>query len=493
MIRYSFHKLKYITFFVIYFFLLTRCVYAQNTLSGMVEKLKSDPALIGASWSILAVYADAKDTLANYNEQTALPPASVMKTVSTAAALQILGSDYTFKTRLYISGDITEDGILNGNLILQGGGDPTLGSDKWKEGAKDSLLLNVYRTLVANGIKMINGNIIADASVFEEVMAAPGWNWGDIGNYYGAGPSGLTVCDNLLVYCFKSGENGEKTTIFKTVPEISDIQVRNYVTAGGKGDNAYVFGSEYANIRYIQGTIPAKSDSFCVKGNIPDPPKFAASMTKDALERYHIPVMGWAQTDRSLDTSIEYAGQSLRGLAQWSSPPLSEIISVINMSSNNLYAEHVHKAVSAYKNGKGTNAGSNKIITDFWVSKGLDANALFMTDGSGLSRSNAISTSNLVKMLRLAAEHKTSGIFIKSLPIAGRSGTLKSMCRGTKAQGNIAAKSGTMTRIKAYAGYATAANGRPVVFAMIFNNYACSNSEITAKIEKLMVQMAEAK
>lgn len=485
-------KWRYL-FFVGLILNIVHGVHAQNPVASQVAVLKKDAGLKHAGWGFLAIYADTKDTIAKFNEQMALPPASVMKTVSTSAALQILGADYTFKTQLYIRGKITADGILNGDLIIRGGGDPTLGSDKWKESIKDSLLMNIYRQIRAQGIKIINGNIIADASIFEELMAPPGWNWGDIGNYYGAGPSGLTICDNLVIYCFKSGKSGEQTKLFRMVPDVKDVQIRNYVTAGGSGDNAYVFGSEYANLRYVRGTIPANSDSFCVKGNMPDPPKFAGSMIKEALDRLNMPVMGNVFTDRDLEKPINYKNPELIEIGKVESPKLASIVGVVNLFSNNLYAEHLHKAISAHKTGTGSNASSNSIITDFWVSKGLNRSALFISDGSGLSRSNAISMANLVTMLDIIGKDKTGEAFRNSLPVAGQSGTLRNLCKGTKAQGNLVAKSGTMSRIKAYAGYVKSSGGRPIIFAMDFTNYSCSTSELTDKIELLMVKMAEMK
>jgi serine-type D-Ala-D-Ala carboxypeptidase/endopeptidase (penicillin-binding protein 4) len=480
-----------------YFFLLVIAQlfgsfsYAQNPVATELTKLQKDAGLKHAAWSFFAMYADSKDTIAKYNEQIALPPASVMKVVSTSAALQILGSEYTFKTTLYIRGNITADGILNGDLIIRGGGDPTLGSEKWKESIRDTLLMNVFRILKGQNIKMINGNIIADASIYEELMAPPGWNWGDIGNYYGAGPSGLTICDNLVVYCFKSGKTGDQTNLFRMVPDVKDVQIRNYVTAGGTGDNAYVFGSEYASLRYIRGTIPANSDSFCVKGNMPDPPKFAGIIIKEYLEKMNFPILGKVLTDRELTMPINYKNAELKEIGKLESPKLSSIISVVNLFSNNLYAEHVHKSISAYKTGIGSNGSSNNIITDYWVAKGLDPAALFISDGSGLSRSNAISTANLVKLLDITSRDKTGEAFRNSLPVAGQSGTLRNLCKNTKAQGNLIAK--TMSRIKSYAGYVKTASGKPVIFAMTFNNYSCPTSELTDKIEVLMVKMAELK
>lgn len=470
-----------------------QCLSAQNTVSAEADKLKKDVCLTNAAWSFMAMYADTKDTIARHNEQMALAPASVMKMVTTAAALQMLGPDYRFKTRIYTKGNLTADGILNGDLIIRGGGDPTLGSDKWKESQKDSLTAQIHTALRKQGIKMINGNIVCDASVFEELMAPPGWNWGDIGNYYGAGPSGLSVCDNLVIYCFKSKAAGQATQVFRTIPELKDMQIRNQVTAGGSGDNAYVYGSEYGNLRFIKGTIPANSDSFCVRGNMPDPPVFAGMLIKEALEKANMPVMGKVISNRSLEVPIDYSLPEIKEIGAIKSPKLASIISVVNQFSNNLYAEHVHKAISAHKQGEGSNGSSNALIQSFWVGKGLNSSGLFITDGSGLSRSNAISTANLVKMLYIAGADKTSEVFKNSLPVAGKSGTLRNMCKGTKAEGNLTAKSGSMTRVRAYAGYVKAANGRPVIFAMTFTNFSCSSSELGKKIEALMVKMADLK
>jgi D-alanyl-D-alanine carboxypeptidase/D-alanyl-D-alanine-endopeptidase (penicillin-binding protein 4) len=464
---------------------------SQNAVEAELSKLKKDPALTHAAWSFMAVYGDSRDTVARHNELTALPPASVMKLVTTGAALQILGPEHRFRTRLYMRGKLSPNGELEGDLIIRGSGDPTLGSDKWRESVRDTLLAAIYKAVAGKGIRSVKGNIIADASVFEELMAPPGWNWGDIGNYYGAGPSGLTICDNLVIYCFRSGAPGKPTEVFRTVPELKDVQIRNLVTAGGTGDNAYVFGAEYGPLRYIRGTIPANSDSFCVKGNMHDPPLFAGLLIKQGLEDRGIAVSGRVITDRELPSVPDYSASDVTELGFVVSPPLKDIISVVNQFSNNLYAEHVHKALSAKGGKEGSNSESNKLLTKFWTDKGLRGSGLFITDGSGLSRSNAVSAENLVRMLDIMARDKTAEIFRESLPVAGKTGTLRNMCKGTKAEGNLAAKSGTMTRVKAYAGYVKAANGRPVIFAMIFNNYSCTNAEITKKIESLMVKMAE--
>jgi D-alanyl-D-alanine carboxypeptidase/D-alanyl-D-alanine-endopeptidase (penicillin-binding protein 4) len=465
--------------------------FSQNIVAAELSRLKNDPALTHAAWSFLAIYGDTKDTIARHNERMALTPASVMKLVTTGAALQILGPDYRFRTRFYMHGKLSPDGLLNGDLIIRGGGDPTLGSDKWKETSRDSLYAAVFRFLSAKGIRSVKGNILADASVFEELMAPPGWNWGDIGNYYGAGPSGLSICDNLVIYCFRSGKYGEPTEIFRTIPELKSVQFRNLVSAGGSGDNAYVFGAEYGALRYIRGTIPAYSDSFCVRGNMHDPPLFAGLLIKQALAERGIAISGEVITNREMKNTPAYSAADVVELGFVESPPLSAIIEVVNQSSNNLYAEHIHKRLSAKAGVEGSNSESNRILSRFWAERGLDPNGMFITDGSGLSRSNAMNAENLVRMLQVISADKTAEAFKKSLPVAGKSGTLRNMCKGTEAEGNLMAKSGTMNRVKAYSGYVKAGNGRPVMFAMTFTNFSCSNAELVKKIENLMAKMAE--
>lgn len=475
--------------FSIVFYITLLSVQAQNAVSSEVNRLKTDAGLVSAAWGFKAVNLQSGELIAEHNAQMCMVPASVMKTVTTAAALEILGENYTFKTRYYIRGEVSSEGILNGDFIIRGGGDPTFGSEE-NSGLCASCVVNeALLKLRERGVKVIAGDILADDTFFEELMTPGGWNWSDIGNRYGAAPSGLTFADNTIWYKFKSGREGRPAEFIGVRPYIPSIKVRADVVAGGSGDNAYVYGAEYSEHRYINGRITPNQTEFEVHASMPDPPYIAALTFYQQFIDNGLYVTGLPRNARRAGIEINYTQATEIGSIV--SPPLSKLVALTNKPSNNLYAEHLHKAISAKTQSEGSNKGSNSIIESFWVNLGLSSPQLFMTDGSGLSRSNAVSPNSIVKIFEYMYKSSRYKTFYESLSIAGVDGTLRNLCKGTKAANNVHAKSGTMSRVKSYAGYVQTQSGKTIAFCVMANNYSCSTSELTDKMERLMIKMAE--
>ncbi len=473
------------------FILNTTLSIAQTTVQYEVEKLKNDPALQSAVWGFYAYNLSDNKVEADYNGSLNLVPASVMKTVSTATALELLGPDFTFKTRFYVRGEISPEGILNGDLIIRGGGDPSFASETYSGKCQDCVLNEIIDMLQKNGIKLIAGDILADDSYFEALMTPGGWNFSDIGNRYGASPSGLSFADNTMWFMFQSHRAGSKAEFIGVKPYVPGIQVYHDVYAGSLGDNAYVYGAEYSNHRYLSGLITPNQKTFEVKASMPDPPFTAAYTLYSGLIENGIYVTGIAQNITQARLRVNYDNPNMLLIGTMSSPPLSELVKIINKNSNNLYAEHIHKALSAEKNKQGSNKESNQIITDFWIKKGISPEQFFVTDGSGLSRSNAISAKSVVFILNYMQGSKHKNVFRESLSIAGVDGTLRNMTKNTKAENNVYAKSGTMNRIKAYAGYAYTRSGKLITFCIIANNFNTSSYMMSKKMENMMVKIAE--
>jgi serine-type D-Ala-D-Ala carboxypeptidase/endopeptidase (penicillin-binding protein 4) len=490
-----------------FLFFLSLISYSQNTakLKAEIEKLKKDPDLKHASWSVYVCDTKKDTSIIEYNSNASLIPASTLKIATTGAALSILGSDFVFQTKIQYDGIFdTLTGTLKGNLFILGGGDPSLESDFFKD-KKDSLTTLEKWALIlkAKGIKKIEGSIIGDASIFEDNMTPGQWIWSDMGNYFGAGACGLTYHDNKYTVFFKSGAAGTTTTITKSEPAIDDLSIINYVTAGGNDDNAFIYGSSYSNYRTAQGTIPANKNNYEVDGSVPDPALFCALSLERALKNIDIQILKKTTTIRAekeddvmnqktaTTKNIEYDPLKRKTLYTHYSPTLDKIVYWTNLKSNNLFAEHLLKYICYKKTGFGSENKGTDLITEFWKSKGVDVSGFFMNDGCGLARANAITTKTEAQILQLMFKDKNYNAFFNSLPVAGRSGSLAGLCEGTCAENNMHAKSGYITRARGYAGYVKNKKGEMLCFSLLANNYECSPSEMKQKLEKILVAIAE--
>lgn len=469
----------------------------KQALINYLNSLSRQDGFGGAGISVSIKYADNGETIAELNPNLALSPASTQKLVTTAAAMVTLGEGFRFKTTLESDGVYdAENGVLNGNLYIRGGGDPTLGSEKFSSTKIDKLLAAILATMQEKGVKKINGSIIGDDAVFERSMAPAAWNWGDLGNYYGAGACGLSILDNMFYIHFRTGASpGDSTWVVRCEPEIPGLVMFNEVRCGKKnsGDDAYIFGSEYTYLRYVRGSIPPGETDFTVKGSIPDPVFMAAHLLDEHLRKNGIEISEKPTTTRVMRENNLAVNDTLRTeLGEIKSPTLKSIVEQTNIYSNNLYAEHLHKAVAYRLYGLGSNTNGNDAIQKFWSKKGLNSDQLFVADGSGLSRNNAISANNMTQLLIIMTKESCFNSFYESLPVAGKNGTLRSIGKGTIIENNLHAKSGSMNRIRSYAGYVKNKKGREIAFSMIFNNFNVNNTEIKKVCEALMIKIAEA-
>ena len=312
-----------------------------------------------------------------------------------------------------------------------------------------------------------------------------------MGNYYGAGASGLNLNENQYRLDFQGGRReGGPTRILHTVPRIPGLSFTNEVRTGrpGSGDNAYIFGSPYSFERYVRGTIPPGDRVFSIKGSIPDPALYCAQRLQVELETAGLIIRNRAST-------IQRLNQIPRGnritFFTHRSPALREIVRETNMNSVNLFAEALSLR-QAVKQGQGdSQAKAITSIEDYWQNQGITTKGMYLRDGSGLSANNMISPYQMAAIL--AAMHRSPHYqnFKQSLPLAGRSGTLKRMLRGTAAEGRLWAKSGFISGVRAYTGYVERADGRILAFAMMANHFSGGSGAMRRKLEGLMARMAE--
>lgn len=468
-------------------------VFGQHPIQSSIDRFAADPALAHASISFKVIDVASGATVAEYDAHRTLPTASIAKLFSTATALDILGPEFRPATRIYREGEIDAEGVLHGNIWIRGGGDPSLGSKYFhKENEQLNFLQDWIKALQQAGIREIDGYILADASEFGYEGAPDGWTWSDLGNYYGAGPSGLSIYDNQLRYTFNVPTTpGMPTSIVSIEPKIPGFTFQNYILSSSKsGDNAYLYSAPFSNNCFGTGTLPAGNSSFVVKGSLPDPEMQVAYEFDRALEAAGIKTHGTHQSARLRDLSTsekDYAKLALLHTHQ--GQKLNDIIFHTNMRSVNHFAEHMVCLAGYGKTGEGSLSSGLGVLEKHWTGK-FNTEGLHVNDGSGLSRSNAFSAEHFVGLLRYMHTSKYASEFKSSLPVAGVSGTLKSVCAGQAAHGKMMAKSGSMNRIKSYAGYIQSSNGKTYCFALIVNNFNCSNSAMLEKMEAVFNSIA---
>jgi serine-type D-Ala-D-Ala carboxypeptidase/endopeptidase (penicillin-binding protein 4) len=470
--------------FIGIFYMCSGIVLAQNKTATIQKKIidwQNTPGLANASICISVSDNQTGEMLIKSEPQLSLVPASILKLVTTATALEIFGPDFQFETTLSYSGTIRND-TLFGDLQIMGNGDPTLGSKYFPEHKK--FQEEWLKKIQQKSISVVMGSLILDATIYESQTIPNTWIWEDIGNYYGSGASGISVYDNLYEIHLKSKiEAGKQTEILKIVPEIPNLDLQNEVLSSDiNSDQAYVFGSPMENSRIIRGTIPKNRTDFVVKASVPDPSALLASEFRKKLTTNGIAVSGVTKYEKA---KIDSASQ----LSVIQSPPLREIIRVTNHESVNLFAEHLLKHIAFQKIGLGTTKDGCKFVVEFWKEKGLDMTGFFMNDGSGLSRFNAITASQMVTILNyMKTKSKYSTDFYESLATVGK-GTLTVFKNENFPNECLRAKSGSMTRVRCYSGYLTTISCRELSFTIMLNNFSCSQPEATKKIEEMLVEL----
>ena len=450
-------------------------VFAQQALDTFLKC----PLLENANISLIVRDAKTNTTICQFRSKNAVIPASNMKLVTTATALELLGPEFKFKTILAVDGKISKDSILNGNLYIYGGGDPTLGSEKLGD---MGFLTTWVKTVKKAGINKITGSVIADAGIFDDEGVNQHWTWDDLGNYYAAGVYGIAYMDNTCKVILHSGKTGTTPEIVRTVPVINNLIFENNLkSARINYDSAYFFGAPKSNTRIIRGEIPFNKSEFTIKCDIPNPALLLATQFHTKLLQSGVNVLQ-PPTDKVPAKHPSYQ------IYIHESPVLSQIITETNVHSNNLYAEQLFRYLGLDWNNSANSTHSVKTIRNFWKSKGLAVDQLFQQDGSGLSPVDAVSAEFLSDILSYMLKSPNKDVFFNSLPVSGTNGTLSNFLKNTPLQGKVHAKSGTISRVKSYSGYIVT-DTKDLVFSVMVNNANGTSKEVVKKMEEFLVNI----
>ena len=455
---------------------------AQTNFENELNKILSEPEYKNATIGIHVMDLETGETVFGLNEHQLMIPASTMKIITSATALELLGENYRFKTTIGFTGKI-KNSKLNGDLVVIGGGDPTLGSEYFEDSYFNPHFMDVWaQKIEAFGIQQIDGDLVFDASIYNDDLIPDTWIWGDIGNYYGAYASAFTIYDNLYRVIFESPKQaGKQTTVLATDPKIENLNIDNKVVSSDKNrDLAYIYGSPLDNNREIRGSIPKNQKAFKVKGSILNPKELFA---KELIT--HFALNGVFISGKVVFHNVDE--KKLMTVYIQESPTLSEIASVLNHESVNLFAEHLLKQISAEILGTGRRDSSIAMVQSFWKDKVPDH--FFMEDGSGLSHFNAVSPEDFTAVLNyMFNQSKNREDFLNSLPKAGE-GTLSGLSTELFPGETLRAKSGSMTRVRCYAGYLKTDGDKNFAFSIMFNNFSGSQTEMIEKIENLLVTL----
>ena len=444
-----------------------------------------------ASISALVVNAKTGQVVDQFNKDMVLAPASCTKLLTTCTALELLGADFRFPTTLEVRTPNGSDtgtegalGVVEGDLFIHGTGDPTLGS---RDLGNRAFLGKWVNALKRKGVTRIRGNIVADLSFLDNEATNPTWQWEDIGNYYAPGISAIAYLDNTMVINLKSTAIGEKVTILSTNPEYPDIQFENYIRGAGINyDGAVVNGVPFSNTRFLRGSIPANKEVFGLKGDLPNPGLLLAHHLRTALLDSGIVVDGSVSYTFDPDTLPHLV------LYTYYSEPLSEIVKVTNIDSNNLYAEQTFRYFGSRAGSPATIDNSIDVERNCWANRGVDLKTAIIHDGCGLSAANGISASQFVSLLTyMRNKSKAWDALYASLPVSGESGTLKSVLAKTPLHGRVHAKSGTISHVRSYAGYIESESGETYTFAIIVNKASCKSRVTRGQIEKYLLAVYE--
>lgn len=481
--------------FFLFLLLAAACPLTANDLNPQVQQLINNPVLQNAWWGGAARRANG-ETLFAVNAEKRMAPASTLKLLTTAAALDEFGPNHRFETRLYADALPDQDGVLTGNIYIRGGGDPTLGSPRVKGSAPGRDVLDAWAKAVQKaGIKRIDGNLYADVSIFEGPSIPIKVNWENIGNYFAAPATALAFNDNSFrIYFAPEPRAGKTARVEKTEPAVENVRIDSFVTtdAVNRKDNAYVYGAPHQFDLRIYGTIPTNLTGFSVNAAMPDAPLFTLQAFQDALYKKGVAVRGKTET---LHRAPDYAPMHL--LHTQYSPELKDIIYIVNKRSFNFYAEMLLRQL-ALKAGRPGTVDNGVAALETWLAKNeIATDNLKIYDGSGLSRDNMISANTLTDVLWLMSKHPHFEWYYKSLATPDDRGdllVLRWFLRPLKKVNQVRLKGGTIDGVKAAAGYVTDQNGELVSFALIANNLLSKDETINRiheNIIKVLLTSAE--
>jgi len=467
-----------------------------------VEKILAAPEAERGYWGLLVEDAGSGDVLFGQNQDRYFTPASNAKLFTLALALATLGPEYKFHTTLESQATVGENGVLAGDLVLVGRGDPNLSNRQLpyqlktdRAGSPERVLAEMADAVAARGVREITGNIVGDDSYFAGGEYPSGWAIDDMLWNYGAPVSALEINDGTLFVQIRPGTTVGAPAEYTVEPWASGFfQIRNLMTTGAAGSKQeFRVESKPGSLEFIlSGSIPADAQPHSIGLANPQPAEYAAALLKELLEARGIKIYGRPVARHSSGLLPgPVTGLPATVLAEHVSLPLSEAVRVVAKVSQNLHAEMLLRESSREKTGDSTYDGAVKFAEDFRKNIGITDDDVLMTDASGLSRRDLVTPQAVATLLRWAAQQPWFAAFRESLPVAGEDGTLSDRMLKTPAADHLWAKTGTLGHVESLSGYATSAGGEHLVFSFFANNHLMKTKPTEDALDALAVAMVE--
>ena len=439
---------------------------APPTLQQQLESILSEPEYARALAAFEVRDLETGRVLASRGSERLVQPASTLKLLVTAAALDAFGPQSRFATSLESAARIDEDGRLLGDLYLVGGGDLGL-SNRFGAGRSSVGLEELAAALDAAGIRRVEGRVVGHDGLFDPERHPEGWDWDDLVWSYGASISALSFADNSAHLQARTGSRVGAPLSIERDPVSDYYQVVSSAVTGPRRSRPELkLTRELGSNRIeLSGTWPLGASPWKGSVALEDPPLYAATVLTEVLQRRGVGVAQPAAANR------QPLPEERRVLARHPGPPLAELLAELNKESLNLHAEVLLRLLGASAGGPGSAESGRETLEAFLVARGVDTTGWALRDASGLSEANLVSAAGLVELLVAMDRHPHAAVFRASLPVAGVDGTLERRLRQQPVRGRVQAKTGTLRHVHALAGYATTVWGTRRAFAVVLNHY----------------------
>ncbi len=458
-------------------------------LAAALDALLDGRPLARALWGVEIARARTGEVLYARNADRHFVPASNLKLVVTATALDRLGTDYTYRTSVYTNGQI-QDGVLRGDLILYGRGDPNL-SGRYTTGPT-AIFATLADSLRARGLQRVEGRMIADESYFDDDYTRPDWEAYDLLWWYAAPVSALSFNDNSIDFTIRPGAPGAPPLI-TAMPPSGFYSLQNTALTVARLDSTHApldFTRLPGTNRVIAyGHVEAGAAEDTESFSVVNPAAWTATVFRETLEAAGVPVADDSVTVIS-DPALSPVDSASTLLAEHVSPPLEKVIFSINKRSQNWHAEQLLKTLGKVERGRGTFADGLAVEREFLGQVGVEPDAMLLRDASGLSANNLVTPHALVKLLRYMRRHPRGDVYFASLPAPTGEGSLRLRFSSGAAAGKVHAKDGYIQNVNSLSGYLVATPSDTLVFSILANNHGLEESQAIAAIDSAITIVA---